>query len=80
MQPDFYSVIDSLSQLLSPTGTIGVVDFYVQSIVDLSFRNYTGGVINRHVNWFGRLFWRAWFDVDRVGLEAGRRDYLEYRF
>jgi betaine lipid synthase len=26
------------------------------------------------------LFWRAWFDVDRVGLEAGRRDYLEYRF
>jgi betaine lipid synthase len=37
-------------------------------------------VINRHVNWFGRLFWRAWFDVDRVGLEAGRRDYLEYRF
>jgi betaine lipid synthase len=46
----------------------------------LSFRNYTGGVINRHVNWFGRLFWRAWFDVDRVGLEAGRRDYLEYRF
>ncbi len=66
--------------MLSPTGTIGVVDFYVQSIVDLSFRNYTGGVINRHVNWFGRLFWRAWFDVDRVGLEAGRRDYLEYRF
>lgn len=48
--------------------------------MDLSFRNYTGGVINRHVNWFGRLFWRAWFDVDRVGLEAGRRDYLEYRF
>ena len=37
-------------------------------------------MINRHVNWFGRLFWRAWFDVDRVGLEAGRRDYLEYRF
>lgn len=59
---------------------IGVVDFYVQSIVDLSCRNYTGGAINRHVNWFGRLFWRAWFDVDRVGLEPGRRDYLEYRF
>ncbi|RDL33095.1 S-adenosyl-L-methionine-dependent methyltransferase [Venustampulla echinocandica] len=80
MIPDFYSVIDSLSALLAPSGTIGVVDFYVQSIVDLSCRNYTGGAINRHVNWFGRLFWRAWFDVDRVGLEAGRRDYLEYRF
>jgi betaine lipid synthase len=59
---------------------MGVVDFYVQSAVDLSFRNYTGGALRRHVNWFGRLFWRAWFDVDRVGLEAGRRDYLEYRF
>ncbi|EDO03661.1 hypothetical protein SS1G_06142 [Sclerotinia sclerotiorum 1980 UF-70] len=80
MIPDFYSVIDSLAKLLAPTGTIGVVDFYVQSIVDLSCRNYTGGMINRHVNWLGRLFWRAWFDVDRVNLEAGRRDYLEYRF
>ncbi|PQE06604.1 hypothetical protein CJF31_00009725 [Rutstroemia sp. NJR-2017a BVV2] len=80
MIPDFYSVIDSLSNLLAPSGTIGVVDFYVQSIVDLSCRNYTGGVINRHVNWLGRLFWRAWFDVDRVSLEAARRDYLEYRF
>ncbi|TVY49827.1 hypothetical protein LOCC1_G000422 [Lachnellula occidentalis] len=80
MIPDFYSVIDSLSNLLAPSGVIGVVDFYVQSIVDLSCRNYTGGAINRHVNWFGRLFWRAWFDVDRVGLEPGRRDYLEYRF
>ena len=69
-----------MSLLLAPTGTIGVVDFYVQSIVDLSSRNYTGGALNRHVNWFGRLFWRAWFDVDRVGLEAARRDYLEYRF
>jgi len=26
------------------------------------------------------LFWRAWFDLDRVSLEAARRDYLEYRF
>ncbi|TGO36332.1 hypothetical protein BHYA_0128g00190 [Botrytis hyacinthi] len=80
MIPDFYSVIDSLANLLAPSGMVGVVDFYVQSIVDLSCRNYTGGVINRHVNWLGRLFWRAWFDVDRVNLEAGRRDYLEYRF
>ena len=80
MQPDFYSVIDSLTNLMAPSGLIGVIDFYVQSIIDLSFRNYTGGMFTRHVNWFGRLFWRAWFDVDRVGLEAGRRDYLEYRF
>jgi betaine lipid synthase len=80
MIPEFYSVIDSISSLLSPAGVIGVVDFYVQSIVDVAGRNYTGGSFNRHVNWLGRVFWRAWFEVDRVGLEAARRDYLEYRY
>ncbi|EEP76731.1 conserved hypothetical protein [Uncinocarpus reesii 1704] len=55
-------------------------DCEVQSIVDVAARNYTGGAFNRHVNWLGRVFWRAWFDVDRVGLEPARRDYLEYRF
>lgn len=59
---------------------LGVVDFYVQSRVDVNFRNYTGGLVDRHVNFLGRTFWRAWFDIDRVGLEPGRRDYLEYRF
>ncbi|KAK3934060.1 hypothetical protein QBC46DRAFT_90500 [Diplogelasinospora grovesii] len=80
MIPDFYSVIDSLTSLLSPNGVMGVVDFYVQSKVDISFRNYTGGLIGRHVNFLGRTFWRAWFDLDRVALEPARRDYLEYRF
>ncbi|KAI1136057.1 hypothetical protein F5Y05DRAFT_122398 [Hypoxylon sp. FL0543] len=80
MIPDYYSVIDSLLSLLNPSGIIGVVDFYVQSQVDVNFRNYTGGLVNRHVNFFGRTFWRAWFDIDRVALEPGRRDYLEYSF
>ncbi|KAJ1707908.1 Protein of unknown function DUF3419 [Aspergillus oryzae] len=80
MIPDYYSVVDSLPALLKPSGVLGVCDFYVQSIVDVSSRNYTGGAFNRHVNWLGRVFWRAWFDVDRVSLEAARRDYLEYRF
>ncbi|KAI1825653.1 hypothetical protein F4861DRAFT_187630 [Xylaria intraflava] len=80
MIPDYYSVIDSLTSLLAPSGIISVVDFYVQSRVDVSFRNYTGGLIDRHVNFLGRTFWRAWFDIDRVALEPGRRDYLEYRF
>ncbi|KAI1392669.1 uncharacterized protein F4822DRAFT_137295 [Hypoxylon trugodes] len=80
MIPDYYSVIDSLPSLLAPNGIVGVVDFYVQSQVDVSFRNYTGGLVNRHVNFFGRTFWRAWFDIDRVALEPGRRDYLEYSF
>ena len=80
MIPTYYSVLDAIPSLLSPQGIIGVVDFYVQSIVELSGRNYTGGCFNRHVKWIGRVFWRAWFDLDRVGLEGARRDYLEYRF
>ncbi|KAI9785936.1 MAG: hypothetical protein M1839_008202 [Geoglossum umbratile] len=80
MIPDYYSVIDAMSSLLSPFGVLGVTDFYVQSKVDLTGRNYTGGIFNRHVNWLGRVFWRSWFEIDRVGLDPGRRDYLEYRF
>jgi betaine lipid synthase len=80
MIPDYYSVVDSIPSLLSSDGILGVVDFYVQSIVEISGRTYTGGSFNRHVTWLGRVFWRAWFDVDRVGLEGARRDYLEYRF
>ena len=80
MIPDYYSVLDSIPSLLSSDGIVGVVDFYVQSIVEISGRTYTGGSFNRHVTWIKRVFWRAWFDVDRVGLEGARRDYLEYRF
>ncbi|KAM7188724.1 hypothetical protein V8F20_010441 [Naviculisporaceae sp. PSN 640] len=80
MIPDYYSVVDSLVSLLSPNGIIGVVDFYAQSGLDVKFRNYTGGTVGRHVNFFSRSFWRSWFDLDRVSLEPGRRDYLEYRF
>ncbi|KUL84051.1 hypothetical protein ZTR_07119 [Talaromyces verruculosus] len=80
MIPDYYSVVDSLNYLMKSDAILGVVDFYVQNIVDVSCRNYTGGVFNRHVNWLGRAFWRAWFDFDRVNLDAARRDYLEYKF
>ncbi|KAJ5974158.1 hypothetical protein N7481_011368 [Penicillium waksmanii] len=80
VDPNYYSVVDSLTSRLKPTGLLGVCDFYVQSIVDVSSRNYIGGAFNRHVNWLGRVFWRAWFDFDRVNLEAARRDYLEYKF
>ncbi|KAF2788961.1 betaine lipid synthase [Melanomma pulvis-pyrius CBS 109.77] len=80
MVPEFYPVIDSISSLLSPNGVVGVVDFYVQNQVDYQSRNYTGGAIDRHVMWISRVFWRTWFEIDRVNLEAARRDYLEYRF
>ncbi|KAK4940000.1 hypothetical protein LTR10_019852 [Elasticomyces elasticus] len=80
MIPDFYSVVDMISGYLAPHGIIGICDFYVQSVVDISTRNYIGGSFNRHVNWVGRMFWRTWFDADRVNLDGGRRDYVEYRF
>lgn len=80
MIPDYYSVVDSLISLLAPHGIMGVVDFYVQSKVDFGFRNFTGGMVGRHTNFLSRAFWRSWFDLDRVNLDAGRRDYLEYRF
>ncbi|KAF2280153.1 uncharacterized protein EI97DRAFT_112513 [Westerdykella ornata] len=80
MIPEFYPVIDSISSLLSPNGVIGVVDFYVQNRVDYQSRNYTGGMIDRHCMWLSRVFWRTWFEIDRVNLEPARRDYLEYRF
>lgn len=73
MIPEFYPVIDSLSSLLCPTGIIGVVDFYVQSQVDFQSRNYVGGVIDRHCMWLSRVFWRTWFEIDRVNLEPARR-------
>jgi len=73
MIPDYYSVVDSIASLLDPAGIIGVIDFYVQSVVETSGRNYTGGCLQRHVNWLGRSFWRAWFDLDRVGLEGAKR-------
>lgn len=73
MIPEFHSVIDSLSSLLARNGVVGVCDFYVQSSVEYQSRNYTGGMINRHCMWISRVFWRTWFELDRVNLNAARR-------
>jgi betaine lipid synthase len=73
MIPEYYPVIDSISTLLAPNGVIGVADFYVQSEVDYKSRNYIGGEINRHCMWISRVFWRTWFEADRVNLDAARR-------
>lgn len=73
MIPEFYPVIDSISSLLSPNGVVGVIDFYVQNQIDYQNRNYTGGVIDRHCVWISRVFWRTWFEIDRVNLEPARR-------
>lgn len=73
MIPEYYSVVDSVTSILAPNGIVGVADFYVQSEVDYQARNYTGGEFNRHCMWISRVFWRTWFEADRVGLEAARR-------
>jgi betaine lipid synthase len=74
MIPEFYPVIDSLEMLLGPQGIIGVCDFYVQSQVDFRSKNYGGGVIDRHCNWWSRTFWRTWFEVSLwCCLSCGRR-------
>jgi betaine lipid synthase len=80
MVPEFYPIIDSISSLLSPNGVVGVVDFYVQNQIDFISRNYTGGVIDRHVMWISRVFWRTWFEIDRVNLEAARRVRSSFHF
>lgn len=80
MIPEFHPAIDSASNLLAPNGIVGVVDFYVQNQIEFQSRNYMGGAINRHCMWISRVFWRTWFELDRVNLDSARRDYIEYKF
>lgn len=61
-------------------GVIGVVDFYTQSGREFGAQNYTGSHAGRHVNWFLRSFWRSWFELDHISVDAARRDYLEFKF
>ncbi|GAB7363065.1 hypothetical protein MBLNU230_g3357t2 [Neophaeotheca triangularis] len=80
MIPEFHPAVDCAAELLAPDGIVGIVDFYVQNQIEFQGRNYTGGIINRHCMWISRVFWRTWFELDRVNLESARRDYIEYKF
>jgi len=80
MIPEFHPAIDSVANLLAEDGIVGVVDFYVQNQIEFQSRNYMGGAINRHCMWISRVFWRTWFELDRVNLDSARRDYMEYKF
>ncbi|KAK5135221.1 hypothetical protein LTR08_005470 [Meristemomyces frigidus] len=80
MIPEFHPAVDSVANLLAPNGVVGLVDFYVQNQIEFSGRNYIGGAIDRHCMWISRVFWRTWFELDRVNLESARRDYIEYKF
>ena len=80
MIPEFHPAIDGVANLLAANGIVGVIDFYVQNQIEFQSRNYIGGGINRHCMWISRVFWRTWFELDRVNLESARRDYMEYKF
>ena len=80
MIPEFHPAIDSVTSLLAENGIVGVVDFYVQNKIEFQSRNYIGGAIDRDCSWISRVFWRTWFELDRVNLDSARRDYIEYKF
>jgi betaine lipid synthase len=82
MIPLYHSAIDHAEKLLNPdTGIICSVDFGVQSESNCIGRTNTlGGMVNRHVPWIFRTFWRVWFECDKVFLDPSRREYLEYKF
>ena len=72
MMESCYGLIDRLSTILSPTGIIGIADFYVSS--------KRSADPTRQLSWFMRWFWSVWFDLDNIYLHPSRREYLEYKF
>lgn len=82
MMPPYYAVIDHAYELLNEQhGVVCSVDFGVQSSAHATGRvNNIGGLMNYHIPWIYRTFWRIWFECDKVFLDPSRREYLEYRF
>lgn len=82
MMPPYHAVIDHAYDLLDEnTGIVCSVDFGVQSSAHATGRvNNIGGLMNYHIPWIQRTFWRIWFECDKVYLDPSRREYLEYRF
>ncbi|GAA5805362.1 hypothetical protein HPULCUR_010878 [Helicostylum pulchrum] len=79
MMDTYHSVVDRIQSLLCPEGIVGVVDFYVSGRSNAPAESWSPQQ-NRQCNWFTRHFWHAWFELDHIHLEPGRRDYLEYKF
>ncbi|RHY26207.1 hypothetical protein DYB32_007808 [Aphanomyces invadans] len=72
MMESFYGMVDSLTNILCPTGILGVCDFYVSP--------KRSADSTRQLSWIMRWFWQIWFDLDNIYLHPSRREYLEYRF
>lgn len=82
MMPPYHAIVDHAYDLLNEQhGIVCSVDFGVQSSAHATGRvNNIGGLMNYHIPWFFRTFWRIWFECDKVFLDPSRREYLEYRF
>ncbi|KAH9268645.1 hypothetical protein BASA83_009279 [Batrachochytrium salamandrivorans] len=68
----YYPIIDRISEILAPSGILGISDFYVSA--------KRSADPTRQLGWFMRWFWAIWFDQDNVYLSPGRREYLEHKF
>jgi betaine lipid synthase len=68
----YYGLIDSIVNILSPTGILGIADFYVSS--------KRSADPTRQLSWLMRWFWAIWFDFDNIYLHPSRREYLEHKF
>ncbi|PIA17578.1 S-adenosyl-L-methionine-dependent methyltransferase [Coemansia reversa NRRL 1564] len=82
MIDNFYSVISNVRKLLrSQSGIFGVVDFYVSDSSDMAVNHSNAIGSSRYkCNWFTRVFWQHWFELDHVYLYPSRRNYLEHCF
>jgi S-adenosylmethionine-diacylgycerolhomoserine-N-methlytransferase len=72
MIPDWHAAMLNAREALKPGGRIAVVDFQVS-------RKYPGAG-HRRQGWFGRWFWRVWFDRDNVWLSPDHLPFLERLF
>ncbi|RQM24682.1 hypothetical protein B5M09_010322 [Aphanomyces astaci] len=72
MMESVFGLVDSLTNILCPTGILGVCDFYVSP--------KRSADSTRQLSWIMRWFWQIWFDLDNIYLHPSRREYLEYRF
>ncbi|MEM7647191.1 MAG: class I SAM-dependent methyltransferase [Pseudomonadota bacterium] len=72
MIPQWYQMIHHAYDLLSPGGTIAVVDFYISEKYPLTGLKHHGS-LTRH-------FWPIWFSYDNVFLSQDHLPYLLNRF
>ena len=72
MIPDWVGALVHARELLKPGGRIAVVDFHVG-------RKYPS-LRRRRQGWWGRWFWRVWFDRDNVWLSPDHLPALECLF